>query len=67
VQVLEPVAAQPQQVAQGGPELVGGGLANGRETPVLEQLLLAERAEVGLGVADVDDEQHRWALCSAPR
>ena len=49
------------------PELVGGGLADGCETPVLEQLLLAERAEVGLGVADVDDEQHRWALCSAPR
>jgi glutathione S-transferase len=33
---------------------------------VLEQLLAAERAEVGLGVADVDSEQHRRPLCSAP-
>ena len=41
-----------------GAELVGGGLAHGGEAPVLDELAVAEGAEVGLGVADVDDEEH---------
>ena len=32
--------------------------ADGREAPVLDELVAAEGPEVGLGVADVDDEQH---------
>ena len=45
-------------VAQRGAELVGGRLAHGGEAPVLDQLLAREGAEVGLGVADVDDQEH---------
>ena len=65
VEVGEAVAAQLEQVAQRGAELVGGGLAHGRKAPVLEQLLARERPEVGLRVSDVDGEQHRRPLCSA--
>src|ERR1700722_2318087 len=50
--------AQLEQVAQRGAELVGGGLADGGEAPVLAQLALAEGPEVGLGVSDVDGQQH---------
>ena len=52
-----------EQAAQRGPELVGGRLAHGREPPVLDQLSVTERAEVGLRVADVDDQQHGHIEC----
>ena len=58
-QVAEADAAQLEQVAQRGAELVGGRVAHGREAPVLDELVVAVRPEVGLGVADVDDQQHR--------
>ena len=51
-------AAQREQVAQHRAELVGGRLAHGGEAPVLDELAVAERAEVGLRVAGVDDEEH---------
>ena len=58
VETVEGVAAQLEQVAQCGPQLVGGRLAHGGEAPVLHQLLAPERPEVRLSVAHVDDEQH---------
>ena len=67
LEVVEAVAAQLEQVAQRRAELVGGRLAHGGEAPVLDQLLAAEGAEVGLRVPDVDDEQHRRRLCSPCR
>ena len=67
VDVREAVAAQLEQVAQRGAQLIGGRLAHGRKAPVLEQLLAGERPEVGLGVSDVDGEQHRRPLCSERR
>src|SRR6185437_9337188 len=57
-EVREGDAAQLQEVAERGPKLVGGGLAHGGKAPVLDQVIAAEGAEVGLGVADVDDEEH---------
>ena len=44
--------------ARHGAELVGRGVAHGREPPVLDELAVAIGPEVGLGVADVDDEEH---------
>ena len=32
------------------------------KAPVLEQLVAVEQADVGLGVADVDSEQHRAGI-----
>ena len=61
-QVGEADAAQLEQVAQRRAELVGGGLAHRGEAPVLDELAVAVGAEVGLGVADVDDEEHGRAL-----
>jgi hypothetical protein len=58
VHVLEGEAAQREQAAQGGRQLVAGRVAHGREAPVLHELLAAERAHVGLRVAGVDDEEH---------
>src|SRR4051794_14858154 len=58
VEVGEAHAAQLQQVAQRRSELVRGGLAHGREAPVLDELVAGERSEVRLGVADVDGEEH---------
>ena len=58
VEVGEPDAAQLEQVAQHGAELVGGRVAHGGEAPVLDQRAVAVGPEVGLGVADVDDEEH---------
>ena len=55
---VEGEVAQREQRPQRGAELVGGRLAHGGEAPVVHQLLAAERAEVRLGVADVDDEEH---------
>ena len=39
-------------------QLVAGRPRPGLEAPVLDQALAVEGAEVGLGVADVDREQH---------
>ena len=58
VEHLEVHAAQREQVAQHRAQLVGGRLAHGGEAPVLDELPVAERAEVGLRVAGVDDEEH---------
>jgi hypothetical protein len=67
VDVIEGVAAQAEQVAQGRPQLVGRRLANGGKPPVLDELVLAKRSEVGLRVADVNRKQHGRSLCSALR
>ena len=53
---LEPV--QREQVGDRRGELVGGGAGNGAQAPVAPELLAVEGTEVGLGVADVDREQH---------
>jgi len=53
-----------RQIGQAGAELIGGGLAHGGKTPVLDELLATKSPKVGLGVADVDDKQHAWRLCS---
>jgi glutathione S-transferase len=66
VEVGEADAAQLEQRAQPGAELVGGRLADGREAPVLEQVVAVEGPEVGLGVADVDDQQHRPRVYARP-
>ena len=58
VEVGQADAAQLEQVAQRGAELVGRGVAHGGEAPVLDELAVAIGPEVGLGVADVDDEEH---------
>ena len=39
-------------------QLVAGRPGAGLEAPVLDQALAVEGAEVGLGVADVDREEH---------
>ena len=59
VEVVEGQAAQLEQVRERGPELVGGRRGHGGKAPVLDEGLAAEGAEVRLGVADVDDEEHR--------
>ena len=48
-------------------QLVGGRLPRGGEAPVLDRLLAAEHAHMGLGVADVDREQHERAIIAAAR
>ena len=40
-------------------ELVGGAAGVGGDPPVLDDLLAVEEAEDGVGVADVDGEQHQ--------
>ena len=59
VDVGESDPAQAEQVVDRRRELVTGRLAVGREPPVLDELGAVEGADVGLGVADVDREQHR--------
>ncbi len=68
--------AQRQQVRQRRAELIAGRLPHGGEPPVLGAATssLGEHAEVGLGVADVDDQQHarglsprRQCAAAAPR
>ena len=61
----KPSSRSASRLRSRGAELVGGRLAHGREAPVVDQLIAAEDAEVGLGVADVDDEEHGAGLCSA--
>jgi hypothetical protein len=45
-------------------ELVAGRLAIGREAPVLDELLPVEGADVRLGIADVDREEHYLIIAS---
>ena len=54
--------AQAEQAADVDRQLVARRLAVGREAPVLDQLGAVEGADVSLGVADVDREQHRGRL-----
>ena len=49
------------------PSSSDGRLAHGREAPVVDELLPAVRAQVGLGVPDVDDEQHEAGLSAIRR
>ena len=46
-------------------QLIAGGTRAGLEAPVLDQLLAGEGAEMGLGVADVDREQHALIMSEA--
>ena len=66
LEILERETAQLEQVAQRGAELVGGGLADGGKAPVLQQLGVTEGAEVGLGVADIDDQEHEERIMLNP-
>ena len=50
--------AEREQAADPLGQLVAGRAGAGLEAPVLDQALAVEGAEVGLGVADVDREQH---------
>ena len=47
-----------QQPVQHHRDLVGGAVRLGGDPPVLDQLLAVEETEHGVGVADVDREQH---------
>ena len=48
-------------------ELVGGAAGVGGDPPVLDDLLAVEQAEDGVGVADVDGEQHAGIYAAARR
>ena len=64
-----PRPPQSQQVGQCGAEFVAGRFSYRREAPVLRDLLAAvgKDAEMGLGVADIDDEQHPGHYRLLPR
>ena len=64
VDVGEAQPPQAEQVGQDGAQLVAGRLAHGGKAPVLgdDVLAVAVDAEVRLGVADVDDEEHGGQL-----
>ena len=47
------------QALQQHRELVGGAAGVGGDPPVLDDVLAVEQAEDGVGVADVDGQQHR--------
>ncbi len=55
--------AQAEHRRELGRELVGGRIADGHETPVLDQGIAAVHADVRLRVADVDREQHAGDYC----
>ena len=59
--VLEAEVAQLEQPADQRAELVAGSLRLGRDAPVLAETVALEEAENGLGVADVDREEHGGA------
>ena len=59
VDVVEADPAEREQAADPLGQLVTGRPGAGLKAPVLDQALAVEGAEVGLGVADVDCEQHR--------
>ena len=68
VDLLERQPAQAQQRGDADRQLVGGGRSRRREAEVLHELLAAEHAEVGLGVADVDCQEHGPGLSqSSPK
>src|SRR3989442_813070 len=62
-------AAQLEQADQQRGQLTAGGLADGGEPPVLDQLVPAEHPDVRLGVAEVDGEEHGprriWLVAAA--
>ncbi len=58
VHLTQPHPAQAQHPVDHGGQLVRRGEPHGGEAPVAHQLVLAIEAEVGLGVAYVDGEQH---------
>ena len=65
----KPRPRSPSRLGQSGAELVAGRLRDGGEAPVLGDLGRTGRVdpEVGLGVSDVDDEQHRETLIATAR
>src|SRR5215210_3792354 len=64
--IAEAEVAKAEQPGERGRELVRGGEALGGKAPVLDQLVPLEHADMGLGVPDVDREQHAANL-QAPR
>ena len=52
------IAAEGEHAGDPLGQLVAGRPGAGLEAPVLDQALAVEGAEVGLGVADVDREEH---------
>ena len=62
VDVLEREARERQQAADLDRQLIGGGVANRDEAPVLLEVLALEDADVRLGVPYVDREQHRTII-----
>src|SRR3954471_5569933 len=58
-QVGEPDAAQLEQVAKRGAELVGSRVPDRGKAPVLDELSPVKRSEVRLSVPDVHGQQHR--------
>ena len=51
-------AAQRSRERSEAPSSSAVDLAHRRHAPVLDQVVTAVGAEVGLGIADVDDEKH---------
>ena len=64
VDVVEADPAEREQAGDPLGQLVAGRPGAGLEAPVLDQALAVEGAEVGLGVADVDREQHRAIIAA---
>ena len=64
VDVAEADPAEGEQAGDPLGELVAGRPGAGLEAPVLDEALALEGAEMGLGVADVDREQHRRSRLS---
>ena len=71
VERIRPVDRAPLEVAElqrSGErqrQLVGGRVAAGGEPPIADQLGAREGTDVGLGVADIDREQHRPIVATA--
>ena len=55
-----------EHAAEEDAELVAGAGALGRETPVVREPVAIVEAEDGLGVADIDGEQHRLIVGARP-
>ena len=65
VDVVEGHPAEREEAGDPLGQLVAGRARAGLEAPVLDQALALEGAEVGLGVADVDREQHRRIIAGS--
>ena len=63
----EAQALEREQVGDRRRQLVRGRAGDRGQPPVAGELLALEGAEVGLGVADVDREQHRRGIIQPPR